>query len=318
MELFVTERGNKGLRFNNYTYRLIEVNKKSKWFRCTKKDCPASLLTDFNEQNIVKIGKPHNHEAPSTHAKEMQTARASIKRKAEDSLNERPSKLVCSVVSSFSTITSRDLDNLTRQVRQYRLKSRPKLPKTREEVLSVLRDYDSDFIMEIDESLQICLITTVENLNFLSSSTHILADGTFQFCPRYFYQLYTFHGTRNGHFIPCVFALLPNKKEATYTRALQMLRHMCREKNVSLHSEFFHFDLEDAMLSSCGHVFPDAKIKACNFHVGQAWHRKLQQIGLAAEFQSNSETSTWLKSFFGLPALDPHEMMKLKTALLLS
>ena len=69
-----------------------------------------------------------------------------------------------------------ELDNLTRQVRQYRLKSRPKLPKIREEVLSVLRDYDSDFIMEIDESLQICLITTVENLNFLSSSTHILAD----------------------------------------------------------------------------------------------------------------------------------------------
>ncbi|GFR61454.1 hypothetical protein ElyMa_003557300 [Elysia marginata] len=54
MELF--ERRNKGLRFNNYTYRLAEVNKKSKRFRCTKKDCPASLLTDCDEQNIVKIG----------------------------------------------------------------------------------------------------------------------------------------------------------------------------------------------------------------------------------------------------------------------
>ncbi|GFR79519.1 hypothetical protein ElyMa_005877400 [Elysia marginata] len=104
MELFVTERGNKGLRSNNYTYRLVEVSKKSKRFRCTKKDCPASLLTDCDEQNIVKIGKPHNHEAPSTHAKEMHTTRASIKRKAEDSLNERPSKLVYSVVSSFSII----------------------------------------------------------------------------------------------------------------------------------------------------------------------------------------------------------------------
>ncbi|GFR98219.1 gamma-tubulin complex component [Elysia marginata] len=28
----------------------------------------------------------------------------------------------------------------------------------------------------------------------------------------------------------------------------------------------------------------------------------------AAEFQSNSDTSTWLKSFFGLPALHPHEV----------
>ncbi|GFR92017.1 hypothetical protein ElyMa_000858100 [Elysia marginata] len=78
MGLFVSERGNKGLRFNNYTYRLVEVNKKSKRFRCTKKDCPANLLTDCDEQNIVKIGKPHNHEAPPTHAKEMQTARAKM------------------------------------------------------------------------------------------------------------------------------------------------------------------------------------------------------------------------------------------------
>ncbi|GFR94400.1 ESX-1 secretion system protein EccCa1 [Elysia marginata] len=126
----------------------------------------------------------------------MQTARASIKRKAEDSLNERPSKLVCSVVSSFSTITSRDVDNLTRQVRQYRLKSGPKLPKTREDVPSVPRDYDSDFVMEIDESLQVCLTTTVENLHFLSSSTHILADGTFQFILAIFtsYTHFTAHG----------------------------------------------------------------------------------------------------------------------------
>ncbi|GFR95088.1 hypothetical protein ElyMa_002683900 [Elysia marginata] len=28
MELFVSERGNEGLRFNNYTYRLVEVNKR--------------------------------------------------------------------------------------------------------------------------------------------------------------------------------------------------------------------------------------------------------------------------------------------------
>ncbi|GFR89476.1 hypothetical protein ElyMa_004279600 [Elysia marginata] len=82
MELFVMERGNKGLRFNNYTYRLVEVNKKSKRFWCTKKDCPASLLTDCNEQNIVKIGKPHNHEAPSTHAKERISSQCTEKKKS--------------------------------------------------------------------------------------------------------------------------------------------------------------------------------------------------------------------------------------------
>ena len=35
---------------------------------------------------------------------------------------------------------------------------------------------------------------------------------------RAFFQVYTVHGQRDGKISPCVYALLPNKTEATYNR----------------------------------------------------------------------------------------------------
>jgi hypothetical protein len=39
----------------------------------------------------------------------------------------------------------------------------------------------------------------------------IFIDGTFKYCPKYFYQLYSLHGCKNGNAIALVFALLPAK-----------------------------------------------------------------------------------------------------------
>ena len=80
----------------------------------------------------------------------------------------------------------------------------------------MLNKHPSHFITEINETLEIDIISTKDNLNFITSS----ADGTFTFCPRHFYQLYTFHGIKNGLFVPCTFALLPDKKEKAYIKLL--------------------------------------------------------------------------------------------------
>ena len=103
-----------------------------------------------------------------------------------------------------------------RKTRDNRLKTRPKLPKNRVEFLMVLNEHPSHFITEIDEILDIGVILTNENLGFIASSSHIWAGGTFTFCAINFYQLYIFDRTKNGNFVPCIFTLLPDKKEKTY------------------------------------------------------------------------------------------------------
>jgi hypothetical protein len=72
---------------------------------------------------------------------------------------------------------------------------------------------------------EIVIFSCFANLKFLCSADTIYVDGTFDYCPKYFYQLFTVHGYKNG--VPLVFALLPSKKAATYTTFLSLLINEC-------------------------------------------------------------------------------------------
>ena len=52
-------------------------------------------------------------------------------------------------------------------------------------------------------------------------------------------------------------------------------------------------------------VWPEIKIKACRFHLGQSWWKKIQTLGLSSEYKSKSEKGRFLRLFFGLPFLHP-------------
>ena len=51
--------------------------------------------------------------------------------------------------------------------------------------------------------------------SILIESNTWFADGTFKVVPGYFFQLYTMLAEKDGFVFPCIFALLPNKKEST-------------------------------------------------------------------------------------------------------
>ena len=45
-------------------------------------------------------------------------------------------------------------------------------------------------------------------------------------------------------------------------------------------------------------LFQDVVIKSCRFHLGQAWWRKIQALGLAKEYKKNvPDISKWLHHF---------------------
>ena len=51
-------------------------------------------------------------------------------------------------------------------------------------------------------------------------------DGTFDSVPLIYTQLVTLHALVDGTTIPCVYALLPDKTQATYTRMLRELNNI--------------------------------------------------------------------------------------------
>ncbi|GFS16936.1 hypothetical protein ElyMa_001485100 [Elysia marginata] len=65
----------------------------------------------------------------------------------------------------------------------------------------------------------------------------------------------------------------------------------------SIHT--MHVDLEIAMHSAIKRVLPNAKIKACLFHLAQAWFKKIQGLGLTPEYKDqDSDIGNCLRRFF--------------------
>ena len=154
------------------------------------------------------------------------------------------------------------------------------------EVLELQTNKNEQFCLTNSKEHGIIILSCGSNLEVLCQTTNeIFVDGTFKFCPKYFEQLYTIHGFKLGHYVPLVFALLPSKTEAVYTTLLQMVSVLCQERQLYLKPSVVHIDFEVAMHNAVLSVFPNARIDCCHFHLGQSWWRKIQKLGLSAEYK---------------------------------
>ena len=87
------------------------------------------------------------------------------------------------------------------------------------------------------------------------------------------------------------------------------LTEACANFDVTLNITYLHLDFEIAVHETAVARWPNVIIKACQFHLSQAWWRKIQNLGLSTEYKKDdSEIAAWLKCFFGLSFLEPAEV----------
>ena len=111
----------------------------------------------------------------------------------------------------------------------------------------------------------------------------------------FFFQLYTLHAFQNERYTLCVFCLLPGKNKKTYEKMLEMLLETTRELQIELCPEEMFLDLEVSVHAALSSTWPACKIRLCHFHFSQAWFRKIQELGLTAEYKNNDlEIGQWL------------------------
>ena len=70
-----------------------------------------------------------------------------------------------------------------------------------------------------------------------------MAD-TFQYCPKFFMQMYTIHGFQSGNYVPLVFMLLPGRSEEIYTKAFSLLFTTLNNNRLKFSAEVIHIDFE--------------------------------------------------------------------------
>jgi hypothetical protein len=59
--------------------------------------------------------------------------------------------------------------------------------------------------------------------------------------------MFTLHGFKNGHYVPLVFGLLPNKKQETYFQFLIDLKEKCKQLNLILEPKEIVVGFESAI-----------------------------------------------------------------------
>jgi hypothetical protein len=134
-------------------------------------------------------------------------------------------------------------------------------------------------------------------------------DGTFQFCTKFFCQMFTIQAFRNGYYISVVFCLLPDKRTVTYAELFKKIIERCEsDEFVFKHSKIV-IDFEQAIHSACSLVWPETEITGCRFHLCQSWYRKIQSLGLVSDYKNkNSDVGAFLRLFFGMHYLEAVEI----------
>ena len=149
------------------------------------------------------------------------------------------------------------------------------------------------------------IFASPQGLQFLADSEHWYADGTFKVCSEVFYQLYTVHGQRNGRIFPCVFALLPNKNEKTYTRFFQTLFNQVN--NLGNGPNDVLVDFERSAINALQNR--EIEVKGCFFHLCSNIWKHVQNLGLAQRYNHEEEFALHLKMISALAFLPPEDVI---------
>lgn len=317
-----SEKGKPLLMIDGYTFSFQKMLSKEtvKRWQCSKRTCKAFVKTQSTENIIVESVLNHNHEKLSEAVINRKLVSNSVKRKAVDDICEKPLKLIRSEIhnKNVDTFTTKDIVRVRQNIYNARASSLIKLPKNISEFHSAIESSpivthkNECFLLKNDKENNIVIFSCLSNLKFLSSTSCWYVDGTFEYCPRFFTQLFTILGLKNDYYVPLVFCLLPNKTSFTYYHAFKYLKEECDKLNYPVSPKIITADFETAIHKSIYKAFPEAVVRGCRFHLGQSWYRKIQQLGLAQEYQRKNENETEITKFltyiFGLPFLHPEDV----------
>ena len=134
---------------------------------------------------------------------------------------------------------------------------------------------------------RIIILTTNSNLDLMRQSERWCGDGTFKAAPKLWTQLYTIHGLKNGYTVPCVFALLPNKRKESYTRLFRQIKSWLDVAGQQWNFESFLSDYEQGAYLAMTDVFPGVGNDGCFFHLSKRLDYHVKQLGLTVKYTDN-------------------------------
>lgn len=282
----LSEKGRDLLVFEDFKFRKAVPTKKGQKWRCTNRFCRATFFTDSSGN---MIGTPvHNDHGPEKNIP-RQFVSNSVKRKAVEDISIRPAKLVrteaCKAPDEIRKKLDReDLELARKNCYAHKRSVFPPLPKDVHDVhnavdsVNVKAKDGQNLLLVNDRSQNIIIFAALTSLAFLCNLSTAYMDGTFTYSTAFFTQLFTIHGLKNGHYVPLVFCLLPNKAASTYEAAFRLIVNKCLEHGLTFYPERIVVDFEISIHLAIKVIWSAARIVGCRFHLKQAWYRKIVDL----------------------------------------
>lgn len=275
--------------------------------------CKARLITSGNR--IVSDRQPDH-----THSGNVATA---LGRKAVGEMKTKMSDMnATSSTSQASVVAALDNDvlmalpkrkTLARTLQRARLKAATAaaggtpLPPVPSDLLFAIPTAFMDMVL-YDSGPgddRVIMMGCAELLDGLARAELWLADGTFKVVPTVFFQLYSIHFDFGSGIHPAaIYCLLTNKTSNTYNRVLGELQRQVPQA----HPRTVLVDFEKAAMSAFSGTYPDATVTGCYFHLCQSVIRKVNEIGLKTEYETNDEVRTYVRCLPALAFVPPEDV----------
>eukprot|EP00397_Hematodinium_sp_SG-2012_P045694 GEMP01051415.1.p1 GENE.GEMP01051415.1~~GEMP01051415.1.p1 ORF type:complete len:234 (+),score=37.45 GEMP01051415.1:41-742(+) len=232
MEFARSKRGQAKIAYKGYLYRKDKGYATNIAWRCENSTCKARLSTAKEPQkgdDATERGT-HSHPPDADKAKLALMKDEAIEQAL--GIQDTPRQILQNVALGASDCVAAALGagtNLKQAINRARkaandYPTRPRSAAELEIPIGLQTTYaGADFVLwdsGLGDVQRIIIFGTEESASWLQSSEHWLADGCFAVSPDVFLQLYSVHAIVEGCAIPCVYALMRSKDEASYIRLL--------------------------------------------------------------------------------------------------
>jgi MULE transposase domain/FLYWCH zinc finger domain len=291
------------------------VNGTVQW-RCAqyqKCHCLARLTTDGNK--IISDDDPeHNHGGNKANI---------LAHMAVADMKKKMSELSATTAAVIGTVST-ELDANVLMALPKRVSLKRTLQRSRRALQSSQGvelpppPSDTDFVIpqQFDDMIlydsgpgqdRTIIIGCNELLDGLARAKLWLADGTFKVVPSIFFQLYSIHFELVPGITPAaVYCLVQNKQRTVYDNLLTTVKNM-----IPLAApERILVDFEQAAIGAFRNAFPNADVRGCYFHLTQSVQRKIQELGLKTDYESNDELRIAVRYLPALSMVPPEDVVQ--------
>lgn len=292
-------KGNDMLHLNGYKYRCRRRNNQTAYWSCVTKSCKSTAKTIGG----VLQGEPSEHSddcRPNENRVHVESAVAQMKQRMEKETTSAK-RVYEDVASEMLELEGQScatelpgFHSLERNLYRARHREQPTLSQSIGNIelpgdLRLSRQGDRFFLAAVGEGDDRQIIfATDANLAIAARCDRWFVDGTFKSTPALFLQVYTLHAMPfDGVMIPLVYGLLPNKRASTYRRFFELLIRACSDRGHVLNVRTITMDFEISVREALSVVLPQVTVIGCHFHFCQCLNRKVQNLGMAREYQDN-------------------------------